>query len=98
MSRFNISTEDNTLLVAPVGKIDAYNAPDFQNALMEALPGKTSVIFDFANLAYISSAGLRVLLAVKKSLGGGEVYVKNPSPTIKEILTVTRLAQFVVVE
>ena len=98
MPNFNITVDGDTLLVAPEGKIDALNAPLFQNALMEVLPGKTSAIFDFGKLAYISSAGLRVLLATKKSLGGGEVYVRNASPTIKEILVVTRLAQFVLVE
>ncbi len=98
MPKFNMSVEDDTLVVAPVGKIDAYNAPDFQDALMEELPGKSSVVFDFGKLAYISSAGLRVLLATKKRLGGGEVYVRNASPTVKEILAVTRLAQYLVIE
>ena len=98
MAKFNISADGNTLLVAPQGKIDSFNAPTFQDAVMKELPGKTSVIFDFGNLEYISSAGLRVLLAAKKNLGGGEVYVRNAPPAIQEILTVTRLAQFVVVE
>lgn len=98
MSKFNISADGSTLLVAPVGKIDSYNAPTFQDAVMKELPGKTSAVFDFSSLEYISSAGLRVLLATKKSLGSGEVYVRNAPPAIQEILAVTRLAQFVVIE
>ena len=98
MSKFNISTDGSTLTVAPVGKIDSYNAPTFHDAVMKELPGKTSAVFDFSRLEYISSAGLRVLLATKKELGNGEVRVRNVPPTIKDILNVTRLAQFVVIE
>ena len=99
MSQFNMTEDGNTLTLAPVGKIDAYNAPLFQNEVNEGLPGKTCVVFDFADLEYISSAGLRVIVATKKELSShGEVYVRNASETIKEILAVTRLTQLVVVE
>ncbi|MBR3316781.1 MAG: STAS domain-containing protein [Atopobiaceae bacterium] len=99
MSAFNTTIDGTTLLVAPVGQIDASNAPAFQDEVNESLAGKSKVVFDFANLEYISSAGLRVLLATQKALGApGAVHVRNASADIMEVLTVTKLAQFMTIE
>jgi anti-anti-sigma factor len=65
------------------GKIDSANAPEFEKELMAALPTE----IDAAELAYISSAGLRVLLKLTKSVV--DVTVCNVSPEVYEILDVT---------
>ena len=65
------------------GKIDSTNAPKFEKELMAALPTE----IDAAELEYISSAGLRVLLKLRKE--AGEVTVTNVSPEVYEILDVT---------
>lgn len=65
------------------GKIDSTNAPEFEKELMAALPTE----IDASELNYISSAGLRVLLKLSKTVG--EVYVNNVSPEVYEILDVT---------
>ena len=99
MSVFNTKTEGATLLIAPEGIVDANNAAAFQDAVNGALPGMSKVIFDFAALEYISSAGLRVLLATQKALGApGAVHIRNVPSDIMEVLTVTRLAQFMTIE
>lgn len=99
MSEFNKTLEGTTLTLAPVGSIDASNAPQFQDAINKSLEGVTQVVFDFANLEYISSAGLRVLLATQKSLGNpGAVHVRNAPADVMEVLTVTKLAQFMTIE
>jgi anti-sigma B factor antagonist len=41
------------------------------------------------NLQYISSAGLRVLLIIKKSLPGNELILHNVNETVEEILDTT---------
>jgi hypothetical protein len=44
-------------------------------------------------------AGLRVLLATQKALGKpGAVHVRNALPDVMEVLTVTKLAQFITIE
>lgn len=99
MSAFNKVVEGTRLLLAPVGVIDSSNAPQFQDEVSGSLEGMTEVIFDFADLKYISSAGLRVLLATQKSLGTpGAVHVRNASAEVMEVLTVTKLAQFMTIE
>lgn len=65
------------------GKIDSSNALEFEKELMAALPTE----IDAAELEYISSAGLRVLLKLSKAVGS--VTVNNVSPEVYEILDVT---------
>jgi anti-sigma B factor antagonist len=99
MAEFNKTLEGTTLVLAPVGIIDANNAPQFQDAVSGSLEGMTQVVFDFYNLEYISSAGLRVLLATQKALGKpGAVHIRNAPADVMEILTVTKLAQFMTIE
>ena len=65
------------------GKIDSTNAPAFEKELMAALPTQ----LDASELEYISSAGLRVLLKLTKTVG--EVTVVNVSSEVYEILDIT---------
>lgn len=99
MATFNKATEGTTVTFAPVGIIDASNASAFQDEVSASLGGATMVVFDFAELEFISSAGLRVLLATQKALGKpGAVHVRNASADVMEVLTVTKLAQFMTIE
>ena len=50
--------------------------------------GAKELVFDMANLKYISSAGLRILLIKEKEMNGG-FYITNIPPAVKEILDVT---------
>ena len=65
------------------GKIDSTNAPEFEKEIMAALPTE----LDASGLEYISSAGLRVLLKLTKTVG--EVTLNNVSSEVYEILDVT---------
>ena len=65
------------------GKIDSTNAPEFEKEIMAALPTE----IDASALEYISSAGLRVLMKLRKTVG--EVTVVNVSTDVYEIFDVT---------
>ena len=65
------------------GKIDSTNAPAFEKELLAALPTE----IDASGLEYISSAGLRVLLKLTKTVG--KVTVNNVTPEVYEIFDVT---------
>ncbi len=65
------------------GKIDSTNAHEFENAILAAKPSE----IDASDLEYISSAGLRVLMKLKKAVS--DVTVLNVSPEVYEILDIT---------
>lgn len=65
------------------GKIDTTNAAEFEKEIMAELPTE----IDASGLEYISSAGLRVLLKLRKSVDS--VTVCNASPAVYEIFEVT---------
>ena len=67
----DIQTErtDGTLVAKAEGRIDGVNARDFEEALKAAISGdEKAVVMDLEGLSYISSAGLRVILLIAKTL------------------------------
>jgi len=76
----------STLTVAPDGRIDTQTAPELEAAL--AFDGVTEIVFDFAKVDYISSAGLRVLVKTKKHLADGRIVIANACPIVREIFDV----------
>ncbi len=59
----------NTLLFEVKGRLDAATSGDFEKIIFARLEaGEGRLLFDLANLSYISSAGLRVFLVTAKKL------------------------------
>ena len=88
----NIKKTQNaaTMIIALEGRLDTTTAPKLEAELKDALDGVTELIFDFEKLDYISSAGLRVLLAAhKRMLKQGEMKVIHVGEMIMEIFEVT---------
>ncbi len=72
------------------GRLDTVTAPELEKELRASLDGVTELVLDFEELEYISSAGLRVLLAAQKIMNKqGEMKVTHVSEAIKEIFEVT---------
>ena len=60
------TNEDNKLNVAVEGRLDTTTAPELEAALKEDIANVSELVIDLSSLEYISSAGLRVLLAAQK--------------------------------
>ena len=72
------------------GKIDTMTAPELDEAVKSNLPKCDKMIFDFTNVEYITSAGLRVLVYAQRELmKKGGVTVTGVNESIKKIFTVT---------
>lgn len=69
-------------------KIDTTSAPDFENEIFDEMGNFDSLILDFKNLEYISSAGLRVLILIQKKLQPENIpfTIINVNDAIKNIL------------
>lgn len=72
-STLSIQTErvEKAVIVSPLGRVDGSNAAILENAIQEQLDaGEKVLAFDFTDLNYISSAGLRVFLMTARRLQG----------------------------
>ena len=93
-----ITRREGALIAAANGRVDSSNAAVFQDELTAATDGdEHSVILDLGGLSYISSAGLRVILLVAKSLQtqGGRLAVCAPSEPIREIFEISGFSQII---
>ena len=87
------------LNVKVIGRLDTTTAPDLEASLKESFEGVTKLILDFAELEYLSSAGLRVILAAQKVMNKqGEMIIKNVNDTINEIFEVTGFIDILTIE
>jgi len=90
--RFN--AESSVHLAATVflgGSLDTATAPELEQKLKPVLEGMvTDLIFDLAKLQFISSAGLRVFAAARRSLRdrGGQVSFVNMQPQIRKVFEI----------
>ena len=90
---------ENALTVALEGRLDTMTAPELEATLKTALEGVEELTFDFEKLDYISSAGLRVLLAAQKTMNNqGSMKVKNVNEIILEIFEVTGFSDILTIE
>ena len=90
MLKIDTKKEEDKTVVALDGRLDTLTVRELEKVLPEILDGVKELVFDFAKLEYISSAGLRVLLYVINEMEDkGELKVINASASIMEVLEVT---------
>ena len=97
--KINKIQEGNTLTLALEGRLDTTTSPQLESLLATELDGVTQLVFDFAQLDYLSSAGLRVLLTAQKRMSQqGTMKLKNVNATVKEVFEITGFADFLTIE
>lgn len=95
----NKTVNGNELTVALEGRLDTATSPALEAELKNSLEGVEKLVFDFAALEYLSSAGLRVLLGTQKIMNKqGEMTVKNANETIMEIFEITGFCDVLTIE
>ena len=93
-------TQNNdTLTVALDGRLDTTTAPQLESELKAALDDVNALVIDMKKLAYISSAGLRVLLSAQKVMNKkGGMVVRNVNAEIMDIFDVTGFVDILTIE
>ncbi len=87
------------LTVALSGRLDTTTSPRLEAALKESIIGVTALVFDFASLEYISSAGLRVLLSAQKIMNKqGSMVIRHINEMIREVFDITGFAGILTIE
>ena len=92
------SVDASNMSLALEGRLDTMTAPLLESEIQGKLAGITNLEFDFDKLTYISSAGLRVLLAAQKIMNKqGKMVVRNACDEIKEIFEMTGFSDILTV-
>jgi anti-sigma B factor antagonist len=84
---------DGKFTLAVNGKLSAGTAEEFGAVVDSAISECSAIILDFAQLDYLASAGIRVLMATQKKLKalGGTLTILNAAESIMEVFEVTGL-------
>jgi len=88
------------LIIKVEDRIDTVTAPDFENEILDEMGKFDSLVIDFSNLEYISSAGLRVLIATQKKLKPENIpmTINNVNDSIKEIFRISGFDKILKIE
>ena len=87
------------LTVELTGRLDAVTAMEFDKTLSQELAGITTLTLDLANLEYIASAGLRILLKLQKRMSGqGKMTVKNLQNPVREVIEMSGFSRILMIE
>lgn len=95
----NTTTEGKQVTVAFAGRLDTTTAPQLEAELSNVLDGAEALILDMSALEYLSSAGLRVILAAHKRMSRqGSMVVRHVNATIMEVFEVTGFNDILTIE
>ena len=102
-ARYNmeiIKTLDNdTLTIALVGKLDSNSAPELEKELEDSLNGIKTLIWEFKDLKYLSSAGLRIMLSSQKIMSKqGQMILRHVNDIIMETFDMTGFSSILTFE
>lgn len=88
------------LVIAIKGRLDTNTAPELEKAALEEIKNFKKLTLNLVDLDYISSAGLRVILMLHKSMTGqgGKLVVSRPKDEVLEVFDMTGFSSFLVIE
>ena len=88
----------SALTIQLVGRLDAVTALQLDKDLSVSLGGVDDLTVDLAELEYISSAGLRMLLKTQKRMDRqGAMRIKNIRENVREVLDMTGFSDFLTI-
>lgn len=93
------TNENGKVTIALAGRLDTVTAPELDAELDSALKDAAELHFDFSELEYISSAGLRVLLKAQKAMNTkGKMTITGVNETIMEVFDITGFVDILTIE
>jgi len=92
----NMSTQQGVSLVQLVGDLDGSTAPIAQERILPLAGAEARVALDMSQVGYMSSAGLRMLLALYRAIAGrgGKVVLVGLSADLEDTMSLTGFMDF----
>lgn len=95
----NLTKSENAMNIALEGRLDTTTAPQLETKISAEIADVKELVLDFAKLDYISSAGLRVVLAAQKIMNKqGSMVLRNVNPDIMEVFNITGFSDILTIE
>ena len=89
---------EEKLTLAVEGRIDTKTAPELEKTLQDVLDGIKELVFDFAKVSYISSAGLRVLMMAQNQMNQqGTMTILHANKDLMEIFDITGFTEILTI-
>lgn len=91
---------DGRTLVALVGRLDTITAPEFEDAVTKLVTsGKRDLLVDLDKIDFVSSAGLRVIMAAQKRLmHDGSIAFRNVQSNVMDVFDMTGFSKLMTFE
>ena len=86
-----IEKTEDTLFVSPKGRLDTVSSAELTEQIKEAGADDVDIDMDFEEVEYISSAGLRLLVALQRQAKAGEhtLVIRNVNKVVKEVFKIS---------
>lgn len=96
----NIRKENVTTIVEIIGRLDTVTAPDLDAAVKPLIADGVELIFDCEKLEYISSSGLRIVIATHKQMTAysGRLVVRHLNKEVKSVFDLTGFSNILNIE
>ena len=97
--KINKLFEGESLTLTLSGRLDTNSSPALEAELKQSVGGIKELIFDFSGVEYISSAGLRVLLAAQKVMNRqGNMKLIGVNDDVMEVFEITGFSDILTIE
>ena len=88
----------NICTLIPEGRIDTLTSGELESAVNEAYGECEKLVLDMAQVDYVSSAGIRVIVQAHQTVGGERFSLKNVSRNVMQLFTMTGFDKVLVFE
>ncbi len=97
--KLNVNVNETELTIEMEGRLDTTTSPVLETEINDKIQGVTLLTLDMAQLDYLSSAGLRVILSAQKKMNKqGKMIIKNVNELIMEVFEVTGFSDILTIE
>ena len=96
MTQLKIETVETVKVIKLIGDIDANTTPAIQEEILAVAKSHDKVVFDMSRVAYMSSAGLRMLLLLYRTAGfeDANIVIIGLTEDIRDMMQITGFLNF----
>ncbi len=95
----NVSVENGVYTIAISGRIDTLTSPELQQTFHEIEPKTDKVIFDMHEVEYLSSAGMRAIVAAHRTMSAkGGLVLRGLTKNVSTIISLTGFDKILTIE